>query len=55
MRTLTFAMNTSLDGYVAALGDDLSWSAPSGELLQWWSDRVGATGLRYMGAGCGRR
>ena len=26
MRRLTFAMNVSLDGYVAAPGDDLGWS-----------------------------
>jgi dihydrofolate reductase len=49
MRTLTFAMNVSLDGYVAAPGDDLGWSVPSDELFQWWSDRVGATGLTLYG------
>jgi dihydrofolate reductase len=49
MRKLTFAMNVSLDGYVAAPGDDLAWSVPSDELFQWWSDRVGATGLALYG------
>lgn len=49
MRKLTFAMNVSLDGYVAAPGDDLGWSVPSDELFQWWSDRVGATGLALYG------
>jgi dihydrofolate reductase len=48
-RTLTFAMNVSLDGYVAAPGDDLGWSAPSDELFAWWSDRVAATGLALYG------
>src|SRR5215210_7615456 len=43
MRKLTFGMNLSLDGYIAAPGDDLGWSVPSDELFQWWSDRVGAT------------
>jgi len=42
-------MNVSLDGYVAAPGDDLGWSVPSDELFQWWSDRVGATGLALYG------
>lgn len=42
MRKLTFGMNLSLDGYIAAPGDDLGWSVPSAELFQWWSDRVGA-------------
>jgi dihydrofolate reductase len=49
VRRLSFAMNTSLDGYVAAPGDDLGWSVPSDELFQFWSDRVGATGLALYG------
>ncbi|KIR63348.1 dihydrofolate reductase family protein [Micromonospora haikouensis] len=49
MRKLTFGMNLSLDGYIAAPGDDLGWSVPSDELFQWWSDRVGATGTGLYG------
>ena len=49
MRKLTYAMNLSLDGYTAAPGGDLGWSVPSDELFQWWSDRVGATGLALYG------
>ena len=49
MRKLTFGMNVSLDGYTAAPGDDLGWSAMSDELFQWWSDRVAATGLALYG------
>jgi len=49
MRNLTFGMNVSVDGYIAAPGDDLGWSVPSDELFQWWSDRVGATGLALYG------
>ena len=49
MRKLSFCMNVSLDGYVAAPGDDLGWSVPSDELFQFWSDRVGATGLALYG------
>src|SRR5690348_1654149 len=49
MRKLTFGMNLSLDGYIAAPGGDLGWSAPSDELFQWGSDRVGATGLSLSG------
>ncbi|WP_433169488.1 dihydrofolate reductase family protein [Kribbella sp. CA-247076] len=49
MRKLSFGMNVSLDGYVAAPGDDIGWSAPGDELFQWWSDRVGATGLALYG------
>src|SRR5689334_19851987 len=49
VRKLTFGMNLSLDGYIAAPGDDIGWSVPSDELFQWWSDRVGATGLALYG------
>lgn len=49
MRRLSFAMNVSLDGYVAAPGDDLGWSVPSDELFAWWSDRVAATSLALYG------
>ena len=49
VRKLTFGMNLSLDGYIAAPGDDIGWSVPCDELFQWWSDRVGATGLALYG------
>ena len=49
MRRLTYGMNLSLDGYVAAPGDDLGWGVPSDELFQWWSDRVARTGLALYG------
>lgn len=49
MRRLTFGMNMSVDGYIAAPGDDLGWSAPSDQLFQWWSDRVHAAGLALYG------
>lgn len=49
VRKLTYAMNVSLDGYIAAPGDDLGWSVPNDELFQWWSDRVGETGLALYG------
>lgn len=49
MRRLTYGMNVSLDGYIAAPGDDIGWSVPSDELFQWWSDRVAATELALYG------
>lgn len=36
MRKLVYGMNVSLDGYIAAPGDDITWSEPSEELFQWW-------------------
>ena len=55
MRKLTFGMNLSLDGYIAASGDDLGWSVPSDELFQWWSDRWARRAWRCTAANCGRR
>jgi len=49
MRKLTFGMNVSADGYIAAPGDDIGWSEPSEELFQWWSDRVAQTALSLYG------
>ena len=49
MRRVTYGMSLSLDGYIAAPGDDLGWSTPSDELFQFWSDRVEATGLALYG------
>ncbi|WP_407562819.1 dihydrofolate reductase family protein [Streptomyces sp. 184] len=49
MRRLLYGMNLSLDGYIAAPGDDLSWSAPSDELFQWWLDRERAISLFLYG------
>lgn len=39
MRRLIYGMNLSLDGYIAAPGDDIGWSEPSDELFQWWLDQ----------------
>src|SRR5215212_9544459 len=49
MRTLTFGLNLSLDGYIAAPGDDRGWRVPSAELCQWWSARAEAAGLALDG------
>ena len=38
-------MNLSLDGYIAAPGDDIGWGVPSDELFQFWSDQLQATDL----------
>ena len=54
MRKLTFGMNLSLDGYIAAPGDDLGWSVPSDDLCQRWlrpgrGDRPGAVRAQAVG------
>ncbi|MFJ9683910.1 dihydrofolate reductase family protein [Streptomyces sp. NPDC101194] len=50
MRKLIYGMNLTLDGYIAAAGDDIGWSGPpSDELFQWWLDHEQASGLSLYG------
>ncbi|MFE2300220.1 dihydrofolate reductase family protein [Streptomyces sp. NPDC059445] len=49
MRKLIYGMNVTLDGYIAAPGDDIGWSVPSDELFQFWSDQLRATDLSLYG------
>ncbi len=50
VRKLIYGMNLSLDGYIAAPGDDIGWSGPpSDELFQWWLDQEQASGLTLYG------
>jgi dihydrofolate reductase len=51
MRKLNYGMNLSLDGYIAAAGGDLGWSAPSDELFQWWLEQEQAIDLFLYGRG----
>ncbi|MGW2302424.1 dihydrofolate reductase family protein [Streptomyces sp. NPDC001809] len=49
MRKLIYGMNVTLDGYIAAPGDDIGWSVPSDELFEFWSDQLEATELTLYG------
>lgn len=49
MRKLIYSMNASLDGYIAAPGDDIGWGVPSAELHQWFNDRAREIGLSLYG------
>ena len=50
MRKLIYGMNLTLDGYIAAPGDDIGWSGPpSDELFQWRLDQERASGLSLYG------
>ncbi|MEU2622117.1 dihydrofolate reductase family protein [Streptomyces sp. NPDC007157] len=50
MRKLIYGMNLTLDGYIAAPGDDIGWGGPpSDELFQFWSDQLQATDLSLYG------
>jgi dihydrofolate reductase len=49
VRKLIYGMNLTLDGYIAAAGDDIGWGGPSDELFQWWLDQERASGLSLYG------
>lgn len=49
MRKLIYSMSVSLDGYIAAPGDDISWGVPSVELHQWFNDRAREIGVSLYG------
>jgi dihydrofolate reductase len=50
MRRLIYGMNVTLDGYIAAPGDDIAWGGPpSDELFQWWLDHARASDLALYG------
>ncbi|MGW1270199.1 dihydrofolate reductase family protein [Streptomyces sp. NPDC002491] len=50
MRKLIYGMNLSLDGYIAAAGDDIGWSGPpSDELFRMWLDHEQASSLSLYG------
>jgi dihydrofolate reductase len=57
MRKLIFGMNVTLDGCIAATGDDIGWSGgdadthggPGDELFQWWLDQERASDLSLYG------
>ena len=50
MRKLIYGMNLTLDGYIAAPGDDIGWSGPpSNEMFQWWLDREQESALWLYG------
>ncbi|MGW1063811.1 dihydrofolate reductase family protein [Streptomyces aureus] len=50
MRKLIYGMNLTLDGYIAAAGDDIGWSGPpSEELFQRWLEHEQANSLSLYG------
>ena len=51
MRKLIYSMTTSLDGFIAGPGGDITFSAPDEELHQFHNDRVRELGVHL----CGRR
>lgn len=49
MSDVIFSMTVSLDGFIAAPGDDIGWSAPDEELHRFHNDRVRDLGGQFLG------
>lgn len=46
---LTYGLNVSVDGFVAAPDGNLDWSTPSAELFEWWLAQETAVDLLLYG------
>lgn len=49
MRKLIYSMGMSLDGYIAAPGDDIVWTAPDEELFRFHTEQVRELGVHFLG------
>ena len=49
MRKLIYSMTASLDGFIAAPGGDIGWSAPDEELHRFHNDQVRELGAHLLG------
>ena len=49
MRKLIYSMTVSLDGFIAAPGGNIDWTAPDEELHQFHNDEVRELGAHLLG------
>jgi dihydrofolate reductase len=49
MRSVTYSMGISLDGYIVGPDGNFDWSAPDGEVFRFWIDEVREVGVHLMG------
>ncbi|SNX55969.1 dihydrofolate reductase [Streptomyces sp. TLI_55] len=49
MRTVTYSMNVSLDGYIADSGGDFAWSEPDDEVFRFWIDEIRGVDVHVLG------
>jgi dihydrofolate reductase len=49
MRSLTYSMSTSLDGYIVGPDGDFDWATPSEEVFRFWIDEIREVGVHLMG------
>ena len=49
MRSVTYSMNTSLDGYIVGPDGGFDWSAPDAEIFRFWIDEIREVGVHLLG------
>jgi len=49
MRSVTYSMGTSLDGYVVGPDGTFDWAPPDAEVFRFWIDEIRGVGVHLMG------
>ena len=49
MRSVTYSMSVSLDGYIVGPDGDFSWTAPDDDVFRFWIDEIRHVGVHLMG------
>jgi dihydrofolate reductase len=49
MRSVTYSMNVSLDGYIVGPDGDFDWTPPDEEVFRFWIDEIRGVGVHLMG------
>ena len=49
MRSVTYSMNTSVDGYISGPDGTFDWGAPDAEVFRFWIDEIRDVGVHLMG------
>jgi dihydrofolate reductase len=49
VRSVTFSMSTSLDGYIVGPDGGFNWTAPDKDVFRFWIDEIRGVGVHLMG------
>lgn len=49
MRSVTYSMGVSLDGYIVGPDGGFDWSVPDPDVFRFWIDEIGAVGVHLLG------
>ena len=49
MRSVTYSMNVSLDGYIVGPDGSFDWTGPDEEVFRFWIDEIREVGVHLLG------